>query len=134
MTEYTNIDRFNIITAMLLKEGYETFPAPCNVEVSRLMHDLSEFASDDVDLEQVIHSTVEWLHYENFVRANKPDSILTYSLSLKGFSTLSQPPTSLAEASTFGQELSRSLRLGSFDAVRGVVPEVMKMAMQLAAC
>lgn len=133
MAEYTNIDRFNIITAILLKEAYETFPVPCNVEVSKLAHDHNALAADDVDLEQIIHSTIEWLHHENFVRAKEPDFVLTYTLSLKGFSTLSSPPSALHEASTFGEELSNSLRLGSFDAVRGVIPEVMKIAMQLAA-
>ncbi|MDL0433813.1 hypothetical protein QPM17_21975 [Marinobacter sp. TBZ242] len=128
MTEYTNIDRFNMITAVLLEEAYEAFPLPHYIEVTTLSAERPEIFGDEFDPDELTYATLSWLVEEGFIRDKGSDErYLAYVLSLKGFTALNRTPDSLDKS--FQQKLKDNVANGSWDAVRSIVPDLLRTAL-----
>lgn len=97
-----NLKQFDMLTAILLGELYNSFPVPIDVKSDIFLERI--ISSDDEDsvfnFEKVFSSTVRWLDQYGYIQINRDNSNLAYSefkisLSEKGLHLLRKIPKSL---------------------------------------
>jgi len=124
----SNTDEFNRCAAHVLSLLHEAFPCPVNINTN----DLNE-AANRATLE-IYPATLTFLADEGFIRIRQQSGADLFQgvvLTAKGLTTLNAVPSAIGGQMPLAVRIKATLAEGSREALRGVIGEIMKIALGL---
>ena len=116
MTDPSNIERFNELTARILADLYQAFPVPHKIHATDYGPEPSADCNGKPDADTLFFAaTVRWLIESGYIRCADDGGFvfLRAVLTPKGLEALCVTPRSLQGEAPLGERLSEALKSGS---------------------
>ena len=129
-----NIELFDQMVGHIFATLYEAFPIASDVDAMPIIQKISWH--DDEKAHVYFQSTYQWLISAGYVTGKPLLSSYTYTeclLTAKGLEVLKGMPKSLREdAQPLGEEISKAVKAGAADSVKGLVGQALTAGVHLA--
>ncbi|GAA0819466.1 hypothetical protein GCM10009111_23490 [Colwellia asteriadis] len=135
--EIDNIDAFNITAMEIFQQSLSCFPIPVNIdsiELAKVVIEFFETPKNNSDFQDTFSfltdtadETLNWLHFEGFIRKCNSDSFgTTIVLTSKGLNAVNGTPSSVDDKKSFKEIFKLGLTNTTVATVAGVMVEFFK--------
>ncbi len=137
MSTPLNIERFNILTGLILAHAFNTFPHYADITYRNFATDVID--KDDVigtwSLDHTVEETVVWLERSGYIWFQKQTDAkhggASITLSPNGFELLKAAPESLETGDSFGDMIKKYAADKSIDLLEKLVPLLLTQGARL---